>query len=87
VNLKLTTKGMNMKLQILGTGCAKCNALTQATEQAAQTLGVPYELEKVTDLNRIMSFGVMMTPALVVDGKVKVSGKVPSVDDLKKLLA
>lgn len=75
-----------MKLQILGTGCAKCNALMQATEKAAQTLGVPYELEKVTDLNRIMSFGVMMTPALVVDGKVKVSGKVPSVDELKKLL-
>lgn len=75
-----------MKLQILGTGCAKCNALTQATEQAAQSLGMPYELEKVTDLKQIMSFGVMMTPALVVDGKVKVSGKVPSVDDLKKLL-
>ena len=76
-----------MKLQILGTGCAKCNALTQATEQAAQTLGLPYELEKVTDLNRIMSFGVMMTPALVVDGKVKVSGKVPSVDEIKKAAA
>ena len=75
-----------MKLQILGTGCAKCKALTTATEQAAQTLGLQYELEKVTDLNQIMSFGVMMTPALVVDGKVKVSGKVPSVDDLKKLL-
>ena len=75
-----------MKIQILGTGCAKCNALTVATEKAAQTLGIEYELEKVTDLNRIMSFGVMMTPALVVDGKVKVSGKVPSVDDLKKLL-
>jgi len=75
-----------MKLQILGTGCAKCNALTQATEQAAQSLGMPYELEKVTDLKQIMSFGVMMTPALVVDGKVKVSGKVPSVDDLKKVL-
>ena len=75
-----------MKIQILGTGCARCNALTMATEKAAQTLGVDYELEKVTDLNRIMSFGVMMTPALVVDGKVKVSGKVPSVDDLKKLL-
>lgn len=74
------------KLQILGTGCAKCNALTMATEKAAQTLGLEYELEKVTDLNRIMSFGVMMTPALVVDGKVKASGKVPSVDDLKKLL-
>jgi small redox-active disulfide protein 2 len=77
---------MNMKLQVLGTGCAKCNALTMATEKAAQTLGLQYELEKVTDLNRIMSFGVMMTPALVVDGKVKVSGKVPSVADLKKLL-
>ena len=76
-----------MKLQILGTGCAKCNALTQATEQAAQSLGVSYQLEKVTDLKQIMSFGVMMTPALVVDGKVKVSGKVPSVDEIKKLLA
>jgi small redox-active disulfide protein 2 len=76
-----------MKLQILGTGCAKCNALTQATEQAAQALGLPYELEKVTDLKQIMSFGVMMTPALVVDGKVKVSGKVPPVGDIKKLLA
>lgn len=75
-----------MKLQILGTGCAKCKNLATATEQAAQALGIPYELEKVTDLNRIMSFGVMLTPALVVDGKVKASGKVPSVDDLKKLL-
>ena len=75
-----------MKLQILGTGCAKCNALTLATEQAAQALGLSYELEKVTDLKQIMSFGVMMTPALVVDGKVKVSGKVPSVADVKKLL-
>jgi small redox-active disulfide protein 2 len=76
-----------MKLQILGTGCAKCNALTKATETAAQTLGLQYELEKVTDLQRIMAFGVMTTPALVVDGKVKVSGKVPSVDEIKKLLA
>jgi small redox-active disulfide protein 2 len=75
-----------MKLQILGTGCAKCNALTQATEQAAQSLGLPYELEKVTDLNQIMSLGVMMTPALVVNGKVKVSGKVPNVNELKSLL-
>jgi small redox-active disulfide protein 2 len=75
-----------MKLQILGTGCTKCNALTQATEQAAQALGLPYELEKVTDLNRIMSFGVMITPALVVDGKVKVAGKVPNQSELKALL-
>jgi small redox-active disulfide protein 2 len=57
-----------------------------ATEKAAQALGQPYELEKVTDLQRIMSFGVMMTPALVVDGKVKVSGKVPSVDEIKAML-
>jgi len=75
-----------MKLQILGMGCAKCNALTQATEQAAKALALPYELEKVTDLQRIMLFGVMITPALVVDGKVKVSGKVPSADEIKKLL-
>lgn len=75
-----------MKLQILGTGCAKCNALAAATQQAAHALGVPYELEKITDLNRIMSFGVMMTPALVVDGQVKVVGKVPNVTELKALL-
>ncbi len=76
-----------MKLQILGTGCAKCSSLAAATEQAAQALGLDYQLEKVTDLKEIMSFGVMMTPALVVDGKVKVAGRVPPVDDLKRLLA
>ena len=75
-----------MKIQILGTGCAKCNALKMATEQAAQSLGLQYELEKVTDLKQIMAFGVMMTPALVVDGRVKVSGKVPSLDELKSIL-
>ena len=75
-----------MKLKILGTGCAKCNNLTQATEKAAQALGLPYELEKITDLKQIMAFGVMTTPALVVDGKVKVAGKVPSVDEIKALL-
>ena len=75
-----------MRLLILGTGCAKCTKLYEVTEQAAQSLGLQYELEKVTDLNRIMSFGVMMTPALVVDGQVKVSGKVPSLDELKSIL-
>ena len=75
-----------MKIQILGTGCAKCNALMMATEKAAQALGLQYELEKVTDLRQIMTFGVMTTPALVLDGKVKVSGKVPSVDELKTML-
>ena len=75
-----------MKIQILGTGCAKCNALTMATEKAAQVLGLQYELEKITDLQRIMSFGIMTTPALVVDGQVKASGKVPTVDEIKTML-
>jgi small redox-active disulfide protein 2 len=75
-----------MKIQILGTGCAKCTKLYEVTEQAAQSLGLQYELEKVTDLNRIMSFGVMTTPALVVDNAVKVAGKVPSLDELKSIL-
>jgi small redox-active disulfide protein 2 len=75
-----------MQLLILGTGCAKCARLYEATEQAAQSLGLPYELEKVTDLKRIMAFGVMTTPALVVDGQVKVSGKVPAVDEIKTML-
>ena len=75
------------KIQILGTGCAKCQQLTEIAETAAKELGLPYELEKVKELDRIMAFGVMMTPALVVDGVVKVAGRVPSVDDTKKLLA
>lgn len=74
------------KLQILGTGCAKCNALLAATEQAAQEAGVPYEIEKISDLNRIMTFGVMMTPALVIDGVVRITGKVPAIAEIKKLL-
>ncbi len=75
------------KIQILGTGCAKCQKLAAVAEEAAKALGVPYELEKVTALDRIAGFGVMFTPALVVDGQVKVAGKVPSVEDVKKLLA
>jgi len=74
------------KLQILGTGCAKCDQLAAATRQAADAAGIEYELEKVTDFLRFADFGVMITPALVVDGQVKVSGKVPSVEDLQKLL-
>jgi small redox-active disulfide protein 2 len=76
-----------MQIQILGTGCAKCNALAQFTEQAAKELGLPYELAKVTDLKQIMAMGVMRTPALVVDGTVKVVGRVPSVAELKAMLA
>lgn len=75
------------KLQILGTGCPKCQKLTAQTESAAQAMGLAYELEKVTDIDQIMAFGVMMTPALAVDGQVKVMGKVPSVAEIQKLLA
>ena len=74
------------KLQILGTGCPKCKTLAANTEAAAKALGLEYELVKVTDINQIMDFGVMMTPALAVDGVVKVAGKVPSVAEIKALL-
>jgi len=74
------------KLQILGTGCAKCRMLTDHAEQAARALGLEYTLEKVTDINDIIAFGVMATPALVVDGEVKVAGRVPTPEALKPLL-
>jgi small redox-active disulfide protein 2 len=64
------------KIQILGPGCSKCIKLVQNTEQAAKKLGLDFEIEKVTDIKEIMNFGVMMTPALVVDGKVKSVGKI-----------
>jgi small redox-active disulfide protein 2 len=75
-----------MKIQILGSGCAKCRQLTAVAEQAANDMSIEYELEKVTDVRRYADFGVMFTPALVVDGAVKVSGRVPSLDETKKLL-
>jgi small redox-active disulfide protein 2 len=76
-----------MKIQILGTGCPKCTQLAERAQVAAEELGFEFELIKVTDITDIMKFGVMMTPALAVDGTVKVVGKVPSVDDIKKLLS
>jgi small redox-active disulfide protein 2 len=74
------------KIQILGTGCAKCQKLADNTKQAADNLGLEYNLEKITDINQIMQFGVMTTPGMAVDGKVLVTGKVPAVADLEKLL-
>ncbi len=74
------------KIQILGTGCPKCNKLAENAEAAVKDLGVEYDIEKVTNINEIMKFGVMMTPALVVDGDVKVVGKVPSTDEIKGML-
>ena len=74
------------KIQILGTGCQKFKKLAENTETAAKDLGIQYEIEKITDINEIMKFGVMVTPALAVDGQVKLAGKVPSVEEIKNLL-
>ena len=74
------------KLQILGTGCPKCKKLSENAEAAAKALGIEYTLEKVTDINEIVKFGVMMTPALAVDGQVKVVGKVPDAETIKAWL-
>ena len=74
------------KIEILGTGCKKCNDLAETAKKAAESMKIEYELEKVTDIKKIMEYGVMMTPALVIDGEVKVTGKVPSIDDIKKYL-
>ena len=75
-----------MKIQVLGTGCAKCKQLTAAAEQAVAELGLAAAVEKVEDLREIMKFKVMSTPALVVDGRVRSTGKVLSPEDLKALL-
>lgn len=75
-----------MKIQILGTGCPKCKKLAELTEEAAKSLGLEYELIKITQLNDIMNFGVMITPALAINGVVKFSGKVPSVEEIKNFL-
>ncbi len=74
------------KIQILGTGCAKCQKLAAVADEAARAIGAPYELQKVTDLKQIMTFKVMSTPALVVDGIVKLSGRVPTIEEAKELM-
>ena len=74
------------KIQILGTGCPKCTKLAENAEAAVKELGVEYDIEKVTKINEIMKFGVMVTPALAVDGEVKVVGKVASPDEIKGML-
>ena len=75
------------QIRILGPGCAKCNELYDLTKEAIAALGIDCSIEKVTDITEIMNAGVMMTPALVVDGEVKITGKVPKLDALKKLLS
>ncbi|MBA7654617.1 hypothetical protein ES703_62499 [subsurface metagenome] len=75
-----------MKVQILGTGCPKCKRLAENVQAAVQELDIDVQIEKVTDINEIMRFGVMMTPALAIDGKVKSTGKVLSTDEIKQLI-
>jgi small redox-active disulfide protein 2 len=75
-----------MKIEVLGTGCAKCNALEATVKLVADRLGLDYELEHVKEIARFASYGVMMTPALVIDGQVKASGKVPSEAELTTML-
>jgi len=75
------------KIQILGTGCPKCKLLTANAEQAVKELGIEAVVEKVDKIQDIIKFGVMITPALVVDGQVKSAGKVLRADDIKKFLA
>ena len=74
------------RIEILGTGCPKCRQLAANAEQAAKELGIDYELVKVTDINDIMKFGVMMTPGIAVDGQVKASGKVAGAEEIKPWL-
>ncbi|MBL3539528.1 hypothetical protein SDC9_186051 [bioreactor metagenome] len=76
-----------MKIQILGTGCPKCKKLADLAEQAARELGLAYELEKVTEIPKIIAFGVVATPGLAVDGKVLAAGSLPSYEKVKELLA
>lgn len=75
------------KLIVLGPGCARCDQLLRFTSQAAEELGIEYHLEKLTDITKFADYGVMMTPGLVVDGELKIQGKVPSVEDIKAMLA
>lgn len=76
-----------IRIQVLGTGCPKCTKLAENADLAAKQLGIEYTLEKVTQITDIMKFGVMVTPALAVDGQVKVVGKVPDVEQLKQMLS
>ena len=75
-----------MKIEILGTGCANCNKLEDTVRLAVKETGSDAEIEHVKDIKKIMSYGVMTTPALVIDGKVKAAGKLPSLADIKQMI-
>jgi small redox-active disulfide protein 2 len=75
------------ELRVLGPGCPRCEQLLRLTGQAAEEIGIEYHLEKITDITKFSDFGLMMTPGLVVDGELKLQGKVPSLDEIKSMLA
>ena len=75
-----------MKIQILGTGCPRCKALASNAEKAVKELGLNADIEKVTGIQDILKFQILMPPGLVIDGEVKAAGRVPSTDEIKQLL-
>ncbi len=75
-----------MKIEVLGTGCAKCKATEKIVKKAIEELGIQAEVVKIEDLQEIIDRGIMMTPAVIVDGKVKIIGHTPTVDEIKKIL-
>lgn len=75
-----------MKIEVLGPGCQRCEALANTVKTAIDGLGVPCEFNKVTDMGEIMKYGVVVTPALVVDGEVKFSGRIPSIKEIQDLI-
>lgn len=75
-----------MKIKVLGPGCAKCKQLAEVTATTATELGIDFQIEKISDLHEISKFGVMMTPALVINGEVKSVGKIPTINELKEIL-
>lgn len=75
-----------MKIEILGTGCPKCHLLEENAKKALSETGKKAEIVKVTDINEIISYGIISTPAIVIDGKVKASGRIPSTEEIKKWL-
>ncbi len=75
-----------MKLEILGTGCAKCEKLEELARRAVSETGIEAEIVKVKDINDIIDYGVMITPALVMDGEVITSGRIPTLDEIKKMI-
>ena len=77
-------KAQKMDIKILGTGCAKCRKVYENAKKAIEELGVDSDVEKVEDIDKIISFGVMMTPAVVINGEVKASGRIPSTEEIKK---